>query len=239
MLRTRLQSDYYRAYLGAARAAAGRANPAALPLLRAGAQHVGETLHILRAIPRLERGGGRALFRGLGPTLVAVVPARGVHFLAYGSAKEFYARRLGGEGPGVHLLAAATAVMATAAAANPVWVVKTRLQLDRAEGGGARRYSGAVDCFRQTARQEGLRGLYRGLSASVLGIGETAMQWVLYEEAKRRLAARSRRMEEWGVPKSRLEEAVAPFGDAIAGGGAKFVAALSTYPHEVWRGADS
>jgi solute carrier family 25 protein 33/36 len=192
---------------------------------------------VLRAVPRLE-GGARALFRGLGPALVAAVPARGVHFWAYGGAKELYARRLNGgrEGPGVHLLAAATAVVATAAAANPAWVVKTRLQLDRAAGGAGAarpRYSGALDCLRQTARQEGVRGLYRGFSASVLGIGETAMQWVLYEEVKRRVAARSRRMEEWGVPRSRLEEAVAPFGDAIAGGGAKFVAALSTYPHEV------
>jgi hypothetical protein len=33
------------------------------------------------------------------------------------------------------------------------------------------------------------------------------------------------------MPKSRLEEALAPFRDAFAGGGAKFVAALSTYPH--------
>jgi solute carrier family 25 protein 33/36 len=61
------------------------------------------------------------------------------------------------------------------------------------------------------------------------------MQWVLYEEIRRRAAARARRMEEWGVARSPLEEALAPFADAIAGGGAKFVAALSTYPHEVVR----
>jgi solute carrier family 25, member 33/36 len=41
---------------------------------------------------------------------------------------------------------------------------------------------------------EGVRRLYHGLSVSILGIGETAMQWVLYEEVKWRMAVRKWRM---------------------------------------------
>lgn len=33
-------------------------------------------------------------------------------------------------------------------------------------------------------KQEGLRGLYRGMSASYLGVSEGVIQWVLYEVSR-------------------------------------------------------
>eukprot|EP01060_Flectonema_neradi_P004963 TRINITY_DN13289_c0_g1_i1.p1 TRINITY_DN13289_c0_g1~~TRINITY_DN13289_c0_g1_i1.p1 ORF type:complete len:285 (+),score=36.64 TRINITY_DN13289_c0_g1_i1:87-941(+) len=50
---------------------------------------------------------------------------------------------------------------------NPVDVVKTRLQL-QGEGGARKQYSGVLGTFRQVLRTEGVRGLYRGLSAAWL-----------------------------------------------------------------------
>ena len=37
-------------------------------------------------------------------------------------------------------------------------------------------------------REEGVRGFYRGLSASNSGVTETMIQWVLYEQPKRAAA---------------------------------------------------
>ena len=37
----------------------------------------------------------------------------------------------------------------------------------------------------QILRVEGIRGLYKGLSASYLGVSESTIQWVLYEQFKR------------------------------------------------------
>jgi solute carrier family 25 protein 33/36 len=234
VLRTRLQSDYYQAQLQATRLARGIANPESLPFMRASLLHIRETFQILFTIPRVE--GWRGLFKGLGPNLIAIVPARGIHFYTYGNSKKFYSKHFNGgkEAPWIHLCSAVGAGIVTGTATNPIWVIKTRLQLDKAHAseGGGRKYRNAFDCLVKTVRHEGVRGLYRGLSASFLGISETAMQWVLYEDIKRRMEARQSRMAAAGLPKSRLEEVLSPFGDAIAGGGAKFVAAFLTYPHE-------
>lgn len=47
-----------------------------------------------------------------------------------------------------------------------------------------RRYNGALGCVRQILRQEGLGGLYRGLSTSYLGTVETVVYLVVYEKFK-------------------------------------------------------
>ena len=59
------------------------------------------------------------------------------------------------------------------------------------------------------------------------------MQWVMYEEAKRRLRLRQARIEEDGREKTWTDNFIGSFGDSIAAGGAKFIAAFVTYPHEV------
>ncbi|CBQ68758.1 related to mitochondrial amino acid transporter ARG-13 [Sporisorium reilianum SRZ2] len=50
---------------------------------------------------------------------------------------------------------------------HPFDLVKVRLQTQSADRPA--RYAGAFDCFKQTYLQEGIRGLYRGLSMPVLG----------------------------------------------------------------------
>lgn len=55
----------------------------------------------------------------------------------------------------------------TSTATNPIWVIKTRLQLQGANG--LRKYSGSLDCLFKIIRQEGFGGLYKGMSASYLG----------------------------------------------------------------------
>ncbi|PLW10931.1 hypothetical protein PCANC_17400 [Puccinia coronata f. sp. avenae] len=94
--------------------------------------HFIDTGRILRDIHRLE--GFRALFRGLGPTLVGAIPARAINFYVYGMGKEFYCKLItptaGNSSTLVHICSAITAGIATSTATNPIWVVKTRLQLD-------------------------------------------------------------------------------------------------------------
>ncbi|KAG8944373.1 hypothetical protein FRC00_010603, partial [Tulasnella sp. 408] len=70
-------------------------------------------------------------------------------------------------------------------------------------------------------RVEGIRGLYKGLSASYLGVTEGTIQWVLYERLKKKVAGQGGATE-W-------------LGMLGAAGAAKFTASLITYPHEVLR----
>ncbi|KAK5691990.1 Pyrimidine nucleotide transporter, mitochondrial [Elasticomyces elasticus] len=237
VLKTRLQSTFYQDQLSAARTAKGLPPPHLLPLPRAAWMHISETGQILAAIPKLE--GWRALFKGLGPNLVGVVPARAINFWAYGNGKRVYSNLFfdGRETAGVHLLSAATAGVLTGTATNPIWLVKTRLQLDKqhAGEGGGRQYRNAFDCVRQTVRQEGVRGLYRGLSASYLGVSESTLQWVLYEQAKSSLSRREKDLRLSGRKPTTTDRVVQTLGHLTAAGGAKFIAALITYPHEVVR----
>ena len=241
VLKTRLQSTFYQNQLAASRAAKGMPAIQSMSVLRAGWLHISETGQILAQIPKVE--GWRALFKGLGPNLVGVVPARAINFWAYGNGKRVYSELFfdGEETAGVHLLSAATAGIITGTATNPIWLVKTRLQLDKqnaaagAGGSQGRQYRNALDCLRQTFRAEGIRGLYRGLSASYLGVSESTLQWVLYEQAKRSLARREADLVQSGRTPTAWDKTVEWTGKLTAAGGAKFVAALITYPHEVVR----
>ena len=180
----------------------------------------------------------RALFKGLVPTLVGVVPARSINFFTYGNGKKIIADRFNGgqENSYVHLFAAAIAGIITGTATNPIWVVKTRLQLSASDklttattAAVASRSSPSVgggvvfSTIKQIAREEGIRGFYKGLSASYLGVTEGTIQWVLYERLKR-LTAPAEGSE------SALQEWAGMLGSA---GTAKCVASLITYPHEV------
>jgi len=238
VLKTRLQSNFYQGQLAASRAAKGIPPPHQLPYLRAGWLHISETGQILAQIPKVE--GWRALFKGLGPNLVGVVPARAINFWAYGNGKRVISNNFfdGRETAVVQLLAAASAGIITGTATNPIWLVKTRLQLDKQHagpGGQGRQYRNAWDCVRQTVRGEGIRGLYRGLSASYLGVSESTLQWVLYEQAKRTLARREQDLLLSGRTPTFWDRTVEWSGKLTAAGGAKFCAALITYPHEVVR----
>lgn len=70
-------------------------------------------------------------------------------------------------------------------------------------------------------KHEGIRGLYKGFSASLLGLSESTLQFVLYE----RLKAESR---------SRNNGEDSFFGTFLSAAVAKLSAAIVTYPHEVF-----
>ncbi|QUC21822.1 uncharacterized protein UV8b_06063 [Ustilaginoidea virens] len=239
VLKTRLQSDMYQAQLRASRLAKGQVltglNPA-----RTALYHLSDTLEILGTVYRSE--GPRALFKGLGPNLIGIVPARSINFFVYGNGKriisEYWNR--GQEAPWVHLLAGVAAGVATSTATNPIWMVKTRLQLDKnvAERSGGvmqRQYRNSYDCVRQIIRNEGLRGLYKGMSASYLGVAESTLQWMLYEQMKASLARREDAILRSGREKTWWDQTVDWTGKAGAAGGAKLIAAILAYPHEVAR----
>ncbi|CAE6525923.1 unnamed protein product [Rhizoctonia solani] len=239
VVKTRLQSslyqDVHRTQLGKGGVVIGRARNLLWNFV--------ETGHILRDIYKYE--GVPALFKGLGPTLVGVIPARSINFFTYGNGKQVIAREFNGgrENTFVHLSAAAFAGVVTSICTNPIWVVKTRLQLagetriaehalSLATSGPAvsaavpaPRIAGAFHTTMGIIQYEGVRGLYKGLSASLLGVTEGTIQWVLYERFKRvaqRMGKDHGASAEWA-------------GMLAAAGGAKMTASLITYPHEVLR----
>ena len=115
---------------------------------------------------------------------------------------------------------------------NPIWVAKTRLQLQRrptgAQADGAR-YSGLLHALRRIATDEGLRGLYRGLGPSLALVSHGALQFTAYEALKKRaLAAEAGEAHD---SEARLSAAAAS-GIGVA---SKLLASGATYPSQVLR----
>ncbi|PQE06148.1 Histone-lysine N-methyltransferase ASH1L protein [Rutstroemia sp. NJR-2017a BBW] len=240
VLKTRLQSDFYQAQLAQSRLAKGISPHTHLSPLRSGLLHFRETFQILFSVHRIE--GWRSLFKGLGPNLVGVVPARSINFFVVGNGKRIIGDYTGAgpESAWVVCCAAALAGITTSTVTNPIWLIKTRLQLDKsvAERSGdvvKRRYKNSWDCIKQVVRGEGVRGLYKGMSASYLGVTESTLQWVLFEQGKSWMARRNQRIALSKREKNIWDKTIDWTGTLFIAGGAKLVAALGTYPHEVIR----
>ena len=227
------------------------------------------TLESLRKIARNE--GARGLYRGLGPTMAALLPNWGVYFTTYGYLKYVFRerrrrkeerrsfaasgsrsrsrrseseRRNGGESTSetndhhgndtlAHIVSAGGAGAATILATNPLWVAKTRLQVQYSEtlssslvGHARAPYKGTLDALRRIARCEGIPGLYSGLGPSLLGISHVAIQFPIYERLKHDLAH---------FRNLRAADELTATDLALSSGVAKIVASTLTYPHEVLR----
>lgn len=190
----------------------------------------------LRTIVSEEGVGG--LYRGLGPTLVALLPNWAVYFSVYERLKLVLRHEAAdAHAPlphGAHMAAAAGAGAATVLTTNPLWVAKTRLQVQNAAGLAdrlpsagwhAQPYRGTFDCLRRIAAEEGFTGLYSGLGPSLFGIAHVMIQFPAYEAGKAMLAERSR---------SDVDELST--GSLVAASSvSKMVASVVTYPHEVVR----
>lgn len=186
----------------------------------------------------------RGLYAGLGPSIVGVAPASAIKFYTYGNCKRIYAEwfQIEDNASSVHFAAATTAGIATSTATNPIWVIKTRMQLDRPSpltptSTLTPRYRNSFHCMIQIFEQEGCRGFYRGLSASFLGVAESALHLVLYERLK------NTSLNANALPKfpssdpsydiTRWDRVLAWLGISGSAGIAKLIAGVIAYPHEV------
>ncbi|ODV61479.1 Rim2p [Ascoidea rubescens DSM 1968] len=232
VVKTRLQSDVYKNIYKSSSSL-----HSSNPVLSAGA-HLKDTFSIINNLYRLE--GFRSLFKGLGPNLVGVIPARSINFFTYGLTKDFIKTNFNNsqEATWIHLLSAANAGIWTSTLTNPIWLIKTRLQLDQKSSSLQREYRNSYDCFRKVMKLEGIKGLYKGLSASYLGSVEGILQWVLYEQMKLIISKNSKNSNSLNNPnyeKSNWDSVVEWGKRSGSAGFAKFIASLITYPHEVIR----
>ncbi|KAF3638486.1 Folate transporter 1, chloroplastic [Capsicum annuum] len=142
------------------------------------------TPHALFAIARSE--GFRGIYAGFYPAVLGSTISWGLYFFfslpirrrllsvsplfsscgflllaSYSKAKQRYLRNREELSPGLHLASAAEAGALVSFCTNPIWLVKTRLQLQTPNQ--IRPYNGFHDALRTIIKEEGWKALYKGL----------------------------------------------------------------------------
>ncbi|XP_014507691.1 folate transporter 1, chloroplastic isoform X2 [Vigna radiata var. radiata] len=189
------------------------------------------TAHAVFTIARSE--GLRGLYAGFLPGTLGSTISWGLYFFFYDKAKQRYARN--GEGklsPGLHLASAAEAGGLVCLCTNPVWLVKTRLQL-QSPLHQTRPYSGLYDAFRTITREEGFSALYRGIVPGLFLVSHGAIQFTAYEELRKVIIDfKSKRSTFHNDNPDKLLNSL---DYAVLGATSKLAAILLTYPFQVMR----
>eukprot|EP00898_Chlorokybus_atmophyticus_P003548 jgi/Chlat1/4194/Chrsp27S08879 len=136
-----------------------------------------EVLRILR-----EEGVG-ALWKGNGVTIIHRLPYSAINFFSYERYKRWICQGFNKDKPEpIHrLLAGGGAGITAATMAYPLDLVRTRLAAQTTE----KYYKGIWHALRTIAADEGLKGLYKGLGPTLMGVGPNlAINFCVYESTK-------------------------------------------------------
>nr|XP_057943171.1 dicarboxylate carrier SLC25A8-like isoform X2 [Doryrhamphus excisus]XP_057943172.1 dicarboxylate carrier SLC25A8-like isoform X2 [Doryrhamphus excisus] len=111
--------------------------------------------------------GARSLYNGLVAGLQRQMSFASVRIGLYDSMKQFYTRGTESSGIVIRLMAGCTTGAMAVAFAQPTDVVKVRFQAQARLSDGGRRYNGTLDAYKTIARDEGVRGLWKGCMPNI------------------------------------------------------------------------
>lgn len=205
----------------------------------------GHTHGVIAALSKITREeGARALWKGNGVTVLHRLPYSSINFYAYenimdwlegegafATPKETGGGRGGGGDGDVRrqkgfgwdvtrrLVAGGSAGMLACTLTYPLDLVRTRLAAQTT----VQHYNGLFHALYTIAKEEGARGLYRGLPPTLVGVGPNlAINFAAYETF-RKLASE----HDTGIPSS--------LTSLVCGSSAAMVSATATYPLDLVR----
>ena len=160
--------------------------------------------------------GVRSLWSGLSPTLISAIPSTVVYFATYDQSRLYLRSRFGSaaspQPAWVPMVAGAAARVWSSTLVAPLELVRTRMQAQRM------RYTEVGGAVRLLLREEGVRGLWKGLTPTLIrDVPFSAVYWAGYEGLK--LAADQR------TP--------SPLFSFLAGSASGAVASVITLPFDV------
>jgi len=167
----------------------------------------------------LSERGVKGCFRGIGPTLFGIVPTTSIYFGVYENTRRLLGKKYETSPLVTSVVSSMTAGVTAQALTNPLWVVKTRMQTE-AGNLSFRTLAGMI------YRAEGCKGFMRGISASVAGASQYAVQFPVYEAGRDYL---TKMHKDGDDAKLSLQDVV------FASCGSRVTASVITYPQQVLR----
>jgi len=131
--------------------------------------------------------GIRGLWVGTGAATVRQAIGSTAQLTSYSMTKDEFLSRNYSDSPKTHLMCSLISSFFTVLFMNPVDVIRTRVynQVYGVDGRGVS-YKGVVDAFLKILRGEGVRGLYKGVSASFLRLApHLSVTFLVLEQFKR------------------------------------------------------
>ena len=144
-------------------------------------------IHCMQSTVRKE--GVLALYKGLGASLIGIVPFSAVDLALYNTFKAELRRHQKTEPTTLTMLGCGALSSSFAQLVTyPLALAKTRLQASGMPGYDPG-YDGLAGCLRTTFKYEGFRGLYRGIVPNLLkAVPSLSISYVVFENVKRLLA---------------------------------------------------
>lgn len=193
--------------------------------------------------------GLKGFFKGWLPLIIGIMPTRALYFGAYTTSKDTL-RNFIGDSPSNHLVSAFIAGATSSTITNPWWMVRTRFQIIADSSVGQKKYKYYREVVSSIWKEDGIKGFYKGLSASYVGCFEGAIYWILYEKCKSYIINDlnskkflSNENSNSTINHSRsstsnntsFNTTPSPIQYFLAAAVSKFMAICITYPHEVVR----
>ncbi|EEF40780.1 folate transporter 1, chloroplastic isoform X2 [Ricinus communis] len=190
------------------------------------------TAQAILSITRFE--GLKGLYAGFLPSVLGSTVSWGLYFFFYGRAKQRYSKNRDEKlSPGLHLASAAEAGALVCLCTNPIWLVKTRMQLQTPLH-QIQPYSGLYDALKTIMREEGWSALYKGIVPGLFLVSHGAIQFTAYEELRKIIIDHKSKDRESNHKSSDIN-LLNSVDYAVLGGSSKVAAIILTYPFQVIR----
>ncbi|KAI9893252.1 MAG: hypothetical protein M1814_000380 [Vezdaea aestivalis] len=127
-------------------------------------------------------GGFLALYRGIVPTVAGVAPYVGLNFMTYEAVRQYFTPE-GEKTPTAARRLAAGAISGAVAqtCTYPFDVLRRRFQINTMSGMGYQ-YKSISDAIFIIVKEEGVRGLYKGIVPNLLKVAPSmASSWLTFE----------------------------------------------------------
>jgi len=170
--------------------------------------------------------GIKGFYRGIGPAIISSSFAWSGYFTLYEHIKTQMEYPLG---PIQHFLAACTASSVIISFLNPVWVIKTRMQLQLKKQ-ESELYKNFWHALWTIKKEEGIGTFYRGIGPALLLTSHSGVQFVCYELLKKKIKSQNFRGIGTVGFTEKLSDSISFLTIAAI---SKIMATITTYPLQV------